>query len=144
MAVVLLGVANIARNSRLTAVEPEKATDIRQDASFEIYEVKDEAVREISAYNSGDSSQTDDSPCIGAWGDNICELLEQGVIVYAANFVPYKTILNVDKIGQGIVLDRLNSRYKNRVDVAMRLDEKQRAINFGVQRLSVKVLERVY
>lgn len=144
MVLASLGALNIARNASLTQVYPISNLNIKPDPIFEVYEVKSETIREVSAYNAGDRNQTDDSPCIGAWGDNICELLEQGVIVYAANFVPYRTELNIDKIGHGIVLDRLASRYSNRVDYAMRLDEFERAKKFGVQKLNVQILERVY
>lgn len=94
-------------------------------------------IREVTAYNVGDKNQTDSTPCVGASGDDLCQLLETGINICAANFVPLKTKLYVDKFGECLVLDRLNSRYQNRVDIAMKLNEKQRAINFGLQKLLV-------
>lgn len=96
-------------------------------------------IREVTAYNVGDISQTDDSPCISANGENICEALEKGYKRCAANFVPIGTDLIIQNYGECKVTDRMNSRYKNRVDIAMTLEEKERAINFGLQRLLVTV-----
>ena len=93
----------------------------------------------VTAYNAGDVNQTDDDPCKSATGDDICELLEQGINVCAINSLPFYSILEVDKMGECVVLDRTNSRYKNRVDWAMKLSEKDRAIKFGKQKLEIKV-----
>lgn len=98
-------------------------------------------IREVTAYNAGDVNQTDGDPCIGASGKDICKMLEDGKIVLAANFVPFGAKLKIENFGIGEVWDRTNSRYKNRVDIAMKLDEKQRAINFGKQKLLVAELK---
>jgi 3D (Asp-Asp-Asp) domain-containing protein len=100
----------------------------------------EKVIREITAYNLGDPSQTDDDPCIMASGLNGCELLEKGIKICAANFVPFHTKLNIDNFGECEVLDRMNSRYQNRVDVGMRLDEVERALNFGKQNLAVAII----
>ena len=42
---------------------------------------------------------------------------------------------------QCVVVDRMNKRYHNRVDIAMKKDEKPKALNFGVRKLKVTVLE---
>ncbi len=98
-------------------------------------------VREVTAYNAGDPYQTDSTPCISASGDNICNLLAQGQIIFASNEFPIGTKLYVEGIGEGTVLDRMNRRYKTRIDVAMQAHEKPRAIAFGLQNLEIKIVE---
>ncbi len=100
-------------------------------------------VREVTAYNVGVRRQTSDEPCIGATGRNLCRLVARGLKVCAANFVDPETILHIEGYGECIVLDRMNRRYANRVDIAMRKNEVDRAIEFGVQQRYVEVkLER--
>lgn len=98
-------------------------------------------IREISAYNAGDPAQTDSTPCISANGENICTALALNYKRCAANFVPFGTTLEIEHFGKCLVVDRMNSRYTNRVDIAMRADEKQRAISFGLQKLNVKIIK---
>lgn len=108
---------------------------------IEIIDVSTGTIREVTAYNLGDPNQNWGDPCITASGKNGCELVEQGIKICAANFVPLGTKIYIENYGECWVIDRMNSRYKNRVDVGMRLDEKQRALNFGLQRLLVKVID---
>lgn len=96
-------------------------------------------IREVTMYNVGDPNQTDDSPCISANGENICNAVALGYKRCAANFVPLGTDLYIDNYGECKVTDRMNSRYKNRVDIAVSADEYQRAINFGLQHLLVTI-----
>ena len=79
--------------------------------------MKSETIRIVTAYNAGDSSQTDDTACISANGENLCAALATGRKWCAANFVPLGSKLYVDKIGVCLVTDRTNNRYRNRVDV---------------------------
>lgn len=117
----------------------------KQEKRIEAIEVLSETIREVTAYNVGDPSQTDDSPCIGAYSKvNLCEEIKKGTKVCAANFVPLGTKLQIIA-GNGwefecVVWDRMNSRYANRVDVAMSLEEKDRAVKFGLQNLTVRIL----
>ena len=104
------------------------------------YKVKSETIRVVTAYNVGDPRQTDDTPCISANGENICDALANGEMRCAANFVPLGSRLHVDKIGVCLVTDRMNRRYRNRVDIAMRKDEYHKALRFGRQKLHVKIL----
>ncbi len=97
--------------------------------------------RKVTAYNVGDPKQTHSRPCIGASGVNLCDLVERGVNVCAANFVPLGTRLYVDKFGECIVLDRMNARFRNGVDLAMGKNEYHHAVKFGVQRLNVTKME---
>jgi len=80
-------------------------------------------IRRVTAYNVGDPFQTDGSPCIGA-----------------GHFVPLNTYLYIQNYGICRVADRMNRRFKNRVDIAMETHQKDKAIKFGVQNLAVSVL----
>ena len=112
-------------------------------AEDSVYIVTEQTIRYVTAYNVGDPAQTDDTPCIGASNINICEALDKGEIHCAANFVALGSRLYVDKIGVCIVTDRMNSRYKNRVDIAMPKDKYKEALVFGCQKLLVRILKHV-
>ena len=105
------------------------------------YRVKSETIRVVTAYNVGDPRQTDDTPCIAANGEDICSALAKGEMRCAANFVPLGSHLYVDKIGVCLVTDRMNKRYRNRVDIAMEKNEYYKARRFGRQKLHVKILD---
>jgi len=107
----------------------------------QFYKVKSETIRVVTAYNVGDPRQTDDTPCISANGENICKALANGEMRCAANFVPLGSRLYVEKIGLCLVTDRMNKRYRNRVDIAMQKDEYRKACRFGRQKLRVKILD---
>jgi len=96
-------------------------------------------VREVSAYNVGVKGQTDDQPCLGATGEDLCRLVARGLKVCAANFVAPETILKIEGYGECIVLDRMNRRFAHRVDIAMRENEEDKALEFGIQRRHVEV-----
>lgn len=96
-------------------------------------------VREVTAYNVGRRRQTSATPCTGATGENLCRLIAQGRRICAANFVASGTILNIDGYGECVVLDRMHRRFGHRVDIAMRRDEVDRALEFGIQRRYVEV-----
>ncbi len=96
-------------------------------------------VREVTAYNVGRRSQTGDSPCIGATGQNLCRLIAHGLKICAANFVAPKSILNIEGYGECVVLDRMHRRFSHRVDIAMREEEVGKALEFGIRRLQVEV-----
>lgn len=95
-------------------------------------------VREVTAYNVGVRAQTSDTPCIGASGRDLCELVARNVKVCAANFVPLGTILKIDAYGECVVLDRMHHRFSHRVDIAMKEDEIEEAREFGLQKRLVK------
>ena len=78
-------------------------------------------------------------PCIGATGKNLCRLVAKGLKICAANFVDPETILNIEGYGECIVLDRMNRRFAHRVDIAMRKDEVDRALEFVIQQRYVEV-----
>ena len=105
------------------------------------YIVTSETIRIVTAYNAGDPRQTDDTPCISANGENLCDALAKGEKRCAANFVPLGSQLYVDKVGMCLVTDRTNKRYRNRVDIAMQKDEYHKALQFGRQKLHVKIVD---
>ena len=105
-------------------------------------QVVSETIREVTAYNAGDPKQTWGDPCISASGENICKALKKGEKRCAANFVALGTTLHIDKYGVCLVTDRMNRRYRNRVDIAMRSDEYRKARRFGKQKLRVKILKK--
>ena len=106
----------------------------------EQFSVKSETIRIVTAYNVGDPNQCDDTPCISANNENICDALDAGEMRCAANFVPLGTRLYVANVGICLVTDRTNRRYRHRVDIAMKKHEKQKALRFGRQKLNVKIL----
>jgi 3D (Asp-Asp-Asp) domain-containing protein len=108
--------------------------------NYQPYFIESETVRIVTAYNAGDPRQTDDTPCISANGENICDALAAGQKRCAANFVPLGSSIYIDKIGVCQVTDRTNKRYRNRVDIAMQKHEYDKARRFGRQKLHVKIL----
>jgi 3D (Asp-Asp-Asp) domain-containing protein len=97
-------------------------------------------LRDVTMYNVGVAWQTDSSPCTAANGENVCLALELGYKRCAANFVPFGTRLKIQNYGECIVTDRMNARFKNRVDIAAKADEIPRARAFGLQNLLVEVI----
>ena len=94
----------------------------------------------MTAYNVGDPDQNWGDPCQSANGENICAALDSGSKRCAANFVPFGTLLRIGHYGICTVTDRMNKRYTDRVDIAMKKDEKKKALRFGLKRLPVTVL----
>lgn len=137
---VLVGAAIIghAGQTAIEVIEPVMAQTVTPIVrTVKPQRVYSQTIREVTAYNAGDPDQTDSTPCDGA-GGNICERLEAGEKICAANFVPLGTKLEVEGYGECTVLDRMNSRFKNRVDIAFKVTEKERALKFGIQTLNVK------
>lgn len=94
----------------------------------------------VTAYNSV-VWQTNDQPCIGAQGTNICDLYQAGENICAANFVPLGTLLEVEGLGTCVVRDRMNSRYHYRVDWYMYMDI-QAARQWGLKTRTISVYPR--
>lgn len=91
----------------------------------------------LTAYNA-DPAQTDDTPCITTSGLNLCERNEEDIV--AANFLPMGTRVRIPELfGDRVfyVEDRMNARYRNRMDIWMK--EKAEAKQFGVQRATIEV-----
>jgi len=130
---------------RIHETQVSKITDIE---NIEVRQIIGETIREVTAYNVGDVKQTDSTPCIGAYSQvDLCEEVARGRKVCAANFVPLGTELLIEapngwKFGC-IVWDRMNEKHPHRVDIAMNLWEYDRAVSFGKQKLTVKILGKV-
>lgn len=97
----------------------------------------------FTAYNTL-AAQTDDSPCIGARNNNLCELAPilkvEGKKICASRDLPLDTEIYIEGIGICVIKDRMNIRYKGtgRVDILM--DTREEAINFGIKKLSYTIL----
>lgn len=97
-----------------------------------------EMIRTVTAYNTV-SGQTDSSPCISANGTDICKGMAEGKNYVATNELPFGSKVKIDgKIYE--VVDRTNSRYAYRYDIAMPSDKIQEAKQWGVRQLSIEVL----
>lgn len=95
----------------------------------------------VSSYTS-EARQTDNSPEIGATGENIYKLLQKGIRTCASNDYKFGTKLIIPGIGECVVKDRMNRRYtgKSVVDVYLGYDT-TRAWRWGRKRLQVEVVE---
>lgn len=129
-----IGTRSVSSIFSETAKEVRKAEDDAVAAGKRIAGI----VREVTAYNVGVREQTSDAPCIGAGGDDLCRLTTR-MKVCAANFVPLGTILEIEKFGECVVLDRMHRRFPHRVDIAMRDHETREAREFGLQKRIVQV-----
>jgi len=96
-------------------------------------------IAEVSAYTSR-KIETDDTPCINAWGDNICNIHRAGIGIIAC---PSKfNRLDLIEINgkQFLCLDRMNIRYRNGnyFDVYFGMDL-EGARKFGRQTKKIKI-----
>lgn len=91
----------------------------------------------VTSYTLGRPEENDNTPCIGAYNINLCELAKQGIKICASNAYKKDTKLKVGEI-ECVVLDKMNLRYKDRVDVAT-LDYLE-AKTFGKQILPIKII----
>jgi 3D (Asp-Asp-Asp) domain-containing protein len=93
-------------------------------------------VRTVTVYTLR-PEETDDTPCIGAYGNlNLCEI-SKTVQVCASNEFERGTKLKVGNV-ECVVLDRMNSRYENRVDLL--INNLEEALRFGNKKLEVAVI----
>mgnify|MGYP001580901705 CR=1 FL=1 len=105
---------------------------------IEIENVLEAGIRTVSAYTIGRVEETDDTPCIGAYNHNLCELVKNGTNVCASNEFPKGTVLRLVELNMDcIVLDRMNCRYTTGIDLAG-LDY-QKNIEFGRKGVSVLI-----
>ncbi len=119
---------------------PKRENKIQVETKKDFNDTVRASIREVTAYNVGDPKQNHGDPCIAANGENICAALNLGLKRCAANFVPFGTQLSIDHYGVCTVTDRMNRRYKDRVDIAMKVTEKDKALQFGVKKLKVTIL----
>jgi 3D (Asp-Asp-Asp) domain-containing protein len=109
--------------------------------SFSIYACEDKSrMLEVTAtaYTSS-VGETDSTPNISAWGDR----LEPGMRVLAvsrdllAMGLAHGTLVQVEGFDKDfIVLDKMNKRWKKKVDIYMGND-KQEALNWGKRKVNI-------
>jgi len=95
----------------------------------------------LTAYNS-EVSQTDSDPCTTANGFNLCRHGKEDTV--AANFLPFNTKIKIpalfgDKVF--IVRDRMNSRYRNRIDIWM--INRSDALKFGRRAAKIEIIKDI-
>ncbi|MDD2807972.1 MAG: hypothetical protein PHW95_05670 [Patescibacteria group bacterium] len=135
-----------ASDAAIKAKEVEQA-ELQQQQAAEAEAAKPKRViissanRSVSAYNVGDVSQTDGDACTAANGENACEALKQGYSRCAANFVPFGTVLNVEGYGECLVTDRMNARYPTSVDIAMKKEDRAKAMQWGRRTVTVDIVK---
>lgn len=147
VSVGIIGRSEVITNKtilELAKIEPVQAAE----RVAEKVEVKKGRINEITMYTSM-PIQTDSTPCIGANGQDVCVLWKKGQNICATNAYPIGTELHIDKLGDCLVTDRMNKRYKNRIDWYAGYDldcldnyqagdvcpNYQRALKFGMQKL---------
>lgn len=64
----------------------------------------------VTGYTSR-PEETDDTPCIAAFGHDICARKAKGLNTCASNDYPRGATLHVEGLGNCTVLDRMNKRY---------------------------------
>lgn len=92
----------------------------------------------VSMYNAV-PGQTDDTPCITANGDDICDS-DKGLTA-AMNGVPFGTKIQIPALGNAVytINDRMNRRYdSNYMD--LHVETRAEAIRFGRQNLEIVIL----
>lgn len=94
-------------------------------------------LRLVTAYTPS-IDETDSSPCIAASGYNICEGLERGEKLCAANWAPFWVKLNVPGYGACTNVDRMARKNGQKVDVLFKT--KKEALQWGVKKLNVTKL----
>lgn len=125
---------DVFENVTTSQIEPLETT-------IELYSLDDKTT--FTGYSLS-VDETDENPCVGAGNNNLCELRpilkEEGRTICASRDLPLDTVIYIDGIGECIIKDRMNKRYKgtNRVDILF--DSKQEAINFGKQQLSYVII----
>lgn len=98
-----------------------------------------EHTAEFSAYSLSED-ETDGDPCTGSRSLNLCKLKpileERGLKICASRDLPLDTMINIEGIGQCIILDRMNIRYLGTGNIDILMDSKEDAINFGRKELN--------
>ena len=88
--------------------------------------------------------ETDGSPCIGAWSNNLCDLkpllAKDNIRICASRDLRKDTLVYIDGFGECIIKDRMNIRYKDTGIIDILFDSKQEAINFGNKQLKYVIL----
>jgi len=93
-----------------------------------------------TAYNLTES-QTDSTPCVGAWNNNLCEILEKtpSKCIVATRLYDNHTLLDIKGFGRCEVLDKTSKKYGDRIDLLLPTYEE--AINFGKRQINYRVIK---
>lgn len=85
--------------------------------------------------------ETDDTPCIGAGNNNLCEIRDKDPekCIVATRLYPLNTMLEIEGFGECEVLDRTARKYSDRIDILMYT--KKEAIQFGKKELEYNVIK---
>lgn len=124
-----------------TQVEPETTQPIDENiCGLSSVECPDEQmIRTVTAYNTVEE-QCDSTPCISANGTDICKGMAEGKHYVATNELPFGTLVEIAGTVYEVV-DRTNSRYQYRYDIAFPADQIQEAIAFGVKNLPITIIQ---
>ena len=141
LAILCYSLPEATAGERLSIARITSSSNFTVPKTF-IYEVTNDKIRIVTAYNVGDPDQNWGDPCISASGEDLCIALNSGKNRCAANFVPIGTELYIEDFGIFRVSDRMHRRFKNRVDIAMKRAELKKAKVFGKKKLRVKVLRK--
>ncbi|MEL6917818.1 MAG: hypothetical protein AAFO99_08815 [Bacteroidota bacterium] len=93
----------------------------------------------VTAYNSL-SSQTDSSPNLAAWGDTLkpgmkCIAVSRDLITLG---LTHNTMIKIDTFpGVYLVKDKMNRRWRNRIDIYMG-EDRQKAKQWGRKKLVIR------
>ncbi|MEI6378029.1 MAG: hypothetical protein WCO55_00050 [Candidatus Falkowbacteria bacterium] len=138
-----MNIATMVAHAKELQIALESNTEpVATEQQPEIKRIKvSSAKRSVSAYNVGDPYQTDADACTTANGENACLALELGYSRCAANFVPFGTILNIEGYGECMVTDRMNTRYPTSVDIAMKKEDKAKAMQWGRRTVTVEIIK---
>ena len=93
-----------------------------------------------TAYTST-RNQCDSTPCIGAWGDNICKLHQKGIgIIAVSRDLERLGLRRNSKVKINgktyIVKDRMHRRWKRRIDIYMGRNHKKMR-KFGKRKVQI-------
>lgn len=123
--------------NKISGEDVVKTTNQNIKLNVELIEVNDKTT--FTAYTLS-VEQTDNSPCIGAGNNNLCEL-KKTMNICASRDLPLDTLVYIDGFGECVIKDRLNKRYKgtNRIDILM--ETKKEALKFGKQQLNYVIVK---
>ena len=98
---------------------------------------------EFSAYSLSES-ETDGDPCTGARSLNLCKLKpileERGLKICASRDLPLDTMIDIEGVGQCIILDRMNLRYLGTGNIDILMDSKEVANDFGRKEVRYNII----
>ena len=148
LAVLLIVFTTSCKPARPTPVSQETQPTADKETADDLLDIcllkdvvcENEEERLIVAYNST-IQQADETPCISASGDNICELYENGMKICAANDLPFGTTIYIEDYGECVIMDRLNPKYTDgRIDIFMGYDVES-ALVWGTRYKNVLIVK---